>query len=310
MGFMPLKTKLIFPILISFLATAVYASSHASAFQFVEEPVNPRNIAMGSAGTAMRGTGFSFYNPAQPFLSRVPYVSVEFGQIHGDINRGTAETAIVSPNWFAGISFITQSIDFPTSTEQGVGPKATNQGTVASFTAGFIRDDFAAAITLNGLQDRFGHSATYHGLSFSGGITYRLIPGKLELGLAGFNVGRSKGFLDDQHWRNHGIPRTLRAGGAWSDKINDMPYTVTSDLVYRDETGQLLLPVGVELYTLPSLAVRLGKKFFHDTDIFTAGIGINLDNIALDLSFVPTKLESDYDIKWSVGLSYYLGARY
>ncbi len=282
----------------------------ASGFLFVEEPVNPRLIAMGSAGTALGGTGFSYYNPAQPFFTERPYVFAEFGRISGDVNRGSVETAVVHPGWFGGISFITQSVDFTVATEQGTGPSAANQGTVASLTAGLVRDEFAAAVTLNGLQDRFGYSTTYYGLSVSGGMGYRLIPGRLNVGVAAFNLGRSKGFLDDPEWRKHGIPRTLRLGASYNDTLNEMCYAAAIDLVYRDETGEVLVPFGVEVYPLSMLALRLGKRFGHETEVFSIGMGVNLDNLSVDVSFVPVKMVKDYSIKWSAGLSYFLGARH
>jgi len=36
-----------------------------SAFQFLDEPVIPRLVGMGNAGTAFDDGGFSFVNPAQ-----------------------------------------------------------------------------------------------------------------------------------------------------------------------------------------------------------------------------------------------------
>ncbi|MDG5815021.1 hypothetical protein QA601_08030 [Chitinispirillales bacterium ANBcel5] len=297
--------RLLFIVLALLSVTLLARDPRGSGFIFVEEPLNPRLTAMGGAGTAVGAGGFSYYNPAQPFFTGVPYVSVEFGQISGDLNKGGAETAIITSRWFAGLNFSTQTIDFQTATERGPGEMDSQQGTLAALTLGTIRDDFALALALNGLQDRIGYSNTYHALSASAGIAYRVIPGRLNFGAAGFHAGRNRSSMND----SLGITRFVRAGVSYEERVREIPFTVAADVVYRDETAEFLFPVGVEVRPLPMLAIRAGKRIGHPTDVFSAGVGLDTDNLSFDVSFVTTKLVRDYGMKWSAGVSYYLRPR-
>ena len=52
------------------MISVMYAENHEPAgFLFLEEPINARLVAMGAVGTAVPGGGYSYYNPAKPFLA-------------------------------------------------------------------------------------------------------------------------------------------------------------------------------------------------------------------------------------------------
>jgi hypothetical protein len=117
-------------------------------FLMLEEPVNPRNIAMGSVGTALGGYGFRYYNPVQPFFlpAKSSYASAEFGQMPGDVNKGGFETAALFPDWFSAISFFSSAVDYRTADERGLGATASSGTTVGALGVGYIRDHVAAGI--------------------------------------------------------------------------------------------------------------------------------------------------------------------
>jgi hypothetical protein len=65
-----------------------------------------------------------------------------------------------------------------------------------------------------------------------------------------------------------------------------------------------MFPLGIELKPVDPLAVRIGKRFNHPSDLFTFGLGIHWENISFDAAFVPTSIEGDLATKWLMGLRY------
>ena len=63
-------------ILVMFAVAKAGNVPGSAYYNFLEEAVNPRAMAMGSAGTALGAGGFSFYNPASMALRRSPFISL------------------------------------------------------------------------------------------------------------------------------------------------------------------------------------------------------------------------------------------
>lgn len=296
-------------IMISTSAIADMTNNVAiSDFSYIEEPTTPRNQAMGAAGTAMGGGGFSFYNPALISLLKIPYVSYEYGRNAGDFGRGMPEFAINFPSWFTGFSFQTQSTDFQRTDETGIltGATGSEQASMISLAGGFTKDNFSMGISVNGFQDRIAEYTSY-GVSGSAGMIYNIIEGKLDAGISLIHgAGRSTGFLDTTTIWHKDFPLTGRAGVCWNDTIYKMAYTATMDVVYNRNFDIITVPVGAEIWILPALAIRVGKRFNHPTDVFSAGIGLAWDNLAFDVAFTPCKFVRDNDLKWSMGIRYSL----
>lgn len=298
-------------VFVAFLVLSFYKESPGSAagFGYAEEPVNPRKVAMGSAGTALEGGGFTFYNPALPSIIDRPYISCEYGRLYNDLGRGMPEFALNFPKWFIGGAFQSQSIDFQFADEQGImeGVTGVEQSTLGSLDIGFTKQQFAFGVAINGFQHRI---AEYKSFAFSGsaGLLYSIVPGKLTAGAAVLNAfGRNTGMLDSvKTWSHSNMPLTGRAGAAWSDTMGKMSYSVAADIVYSDNYGEVMVPIGVEVWLLPSIAVRVGKRFNHPTDLFSAGVGFAWENLAFDASFVPCRYVSDYSLKWGMGITYSL----
>jgi len=308
--------KRIIIFLLILLTTAIAADdtrSRGYGFLMLEEPTNPKNIAMGSVGTALGGGGFRYYNPVLPFFAGAPYVTAEFGQIPGGLNMGGFESALVFNEWFSAVSFHTSSVDFETRDERGDGVTATSATTLGALGVGYIRDNLSAGIGLNMAEDRIWVEAHYIAFALSAGLGYKLLDKKLNLGAAGFYVvGWSRGYGDNASasvWQEGRIPRFARAGAAWMDTLKSFPYTAAADVVYRDEDGSLTVPVGISVRVLPVIDLRVGKRIGWESEILSLGIGLNIDRIAFDAAFVPSVLVSDYEIKWSMALTYTLGGK-
>jgi hypothetical protein len=176
---------------------------------------------------------------------------------------------------------------------------------------GYIRDNVSAGVSFNMVEDRIWVEAHYAAFALSGGLGYKLLDNKLNLGAAGFyGIGWSKGYGDSASaavWQEGRIPRFARAGAAWNDTLKSLPYTAAADVVYRDEDGTFTVPVGISVRVLPVLDLRAGKRIGWESEILSLGIGLNVDRISFDAAFVPSVLVSDYEIKWSMAFTYNLG---
>jgi hypothetical protein len=287
--------------------------NRGNGFLMLEEPISPRNVAMGSVGTALGGYGFRYYNPAQPFFSPVmaSYASAEFGQMPGGVNKGGIETAALFPEWFSAMSFFSSGVDWTTSDEHGLGTAASSGMTVGALSVGYIRDNVAAGIGLSMAEDHIWAGSDYGAFALSLGLGYKLFDDKLSLGAAWMNgLAWSRGFAGDKsHWKDGRVPVFARAGAAWTDTLWSLPYTVAADLAYRDEDRTFTAPVGLEVKVLPSISLRIGKRIGWESEIMSIGIGFNIDRISFDAAFVPTVFVDDYEMKWSMGFTYNMGWR-
>ena len=308
---MKLKLEALSLTILTFCALTLAGNERGYGFLMLEEPLSAKSIGMGGVGTALAGTGFRYYNPVQPFFSSHPYVSAEFGQMPGGVNKGGVESALIFPKWFTALSFYSSSLDFETRDERGFGSSASSSTTIGGLSGGFIRGRLAVGISVNAVQDRIWVSSAYNAVSLSGGLGYTLIDGKLNLGAAGFHgIAKSSGFGDSASvWHDGRVPRFARAGGAWMDTLKTFPFTIAADVVYRDENKTFSVPVGAEVQPLPYIALRIGKRFGWESEILSLGIGFNIDQVAFDAAFVPSVIVDDYELKWSMGLTYNLGGK-
>ncbi|HON09429.1 MAG TPA: hypothetical protein PLE24_01075 [Chitinispirillaceae bacterium] len=280
-------------------------------YNFLEEAVNPRAMAMGSAGTALGAGGFSFYNPASMALRSSPFISFEIGKIYEDLRRGYIETGWIFPKWFVGGSFQSQSVQFQYATEQGiVNSYGSQQSSSGTLNAGLKRGRFAIGAGFNGVYDRLAENSSY-GFTLSGGMIYSLIPEMLDIGASYMHgYGRNSGYLDTTGtFYRHDLPSTARFGAAFRNSINGgYNYTISADLVYNRNYEKLTVPLGAEMWILPAMALRIGTQINDPANPFSAGVGIKWENLKIDASFATFRLKSDNSLKWSLGFTYELAS--
>lgn len=301
-----------------------------TGFHFLEVPLNPHLIAMGNAGTAQAGKGFSYYNPALPFLLKKSYLAAEYGQHpKADFQHPQLEGVLFLERWFFGLSFNNASIENIYETNfWGNLPyydaSFSQQFINMSLNVGFSQwSDFAFALCLNGTQDRI-HEEYAYAFSFSAGAVYVPIPERLTLGISILYLGTSTPMLGDDSksaWgKGESLPVNSRLGVAWTDSLREMPYTVAFDIVYRnvrdksDEftkhiRDRFTFPLGAEVWVLPPLAIRLGKRINMPTEVINFGVGLKFDPLAVDASFTVPKFVDDAEIKWRTGITYYLKSK-
>jgi hypothetical protein len=312
------------PVLLLFMAVpsesgAVDTTAAKAAFQFLEESVSPRQVAMGNAGTAMPGAGFCMYNPAQPYFSNDPSLSLGYSPMPGDLKAMFAEGFFNRSDMFFGMHLSNYSIsNIVPSTQQGTNENAAFSSgfSIVSLVAGFKRERYSLAISASGMQDRIGVSTAY-GVSMSAGAAYLAVPGKLSLGLGLLNEGTTTGYTDDtQKWgQGDRMPRSARLGAAYTDTLGRVPLAAALDVVYRDVgekvhnvkniAPRLTVPLGLEVWPTEYVALRLGKRINFETELINFGLGFRFRPLSFDMSFIIAKLyENDVEVKPAFGLTY------
>jgi hypothetical protein len=302
---------------------AIDSTSGKSGFQFLEEPTTPNLIAMGNAGTAMPGSGFAYYNPAQPSFSNAPSLSIGFAPLPGDLTAMFGQGTWTFSNWFIGMRLSNFAIDNIYRADER-GPNYTDPFTsgfsLVSMDAGYSYGRGSLALTLNGGQDRIETSTAYC-VSVSAGGLYRLIPGKLSIGAALFHLGTSTGYTDaTQNWgEGDPLPRSGRFGVAYGDTLKHIPFNAACDVVYRDVGDKLsavkgvlpriTVPVGVEVWPNEYIAIRAGKRINFETEVINFGAGVKFNPLIFDMSFVITKLDKDIEVQPMFQLTYTVTSR-
>lgn len=287
-------------------------TGYDAGFQLIEEPVDPRAIGMGTAATAFETRGFYYYNPAQPALTGRRYLSFDYGQASGDLRRATLEGAWYFPKWFVAAGVPTATIaDIQAADEHGTLPLMfSSQTSMVALSGGYTWRGLTVALGLHGMQDRIDVHTGY-ALSVSLGAVYWILPEQLSVGAAGFYprfLTTSRNMLDEQWGEGAVLNRTGRVGVAWRDTLWTVSYAAALDIVYNDALENITVPVGIEVWPLEMLAVRMGKRFNHDTDKFNMGLGFRLEPITVDASFVITRWVEDAGLKWQIGLAYTLAS--
>jgi hypothetical protein len=64
--------------------------------------------------------------------------------------------------------------------------------------------------------------------------------------------------------------------------------------------------VGVEVWLIDALALRMGKRFNHEVDHFNLGFGLQLYELRIDGSIVFSSSDAQADIKRMLALTYEL----
>ncbi len=292
-----------------------YEDAADVGFQLLEEPINPRIIGMGAAGVAGASAGFFYYNPALAGHVESPSLRLEYGQSAGDLQRGYFEAIWPFGQWRIGAAFNSLAIDNIVPSDGFGRVPNYNHSTSAQLTAFAVNFAYKPSafwtlgVAVNGMQDRIENDRSY-ALSMSGGALLEIIPDKLWAGAAGFHLGSSSSFLDTTIELGTGadLPMSGRGGFCWRDTIGSIAYAAHADAVYRYTDKRIMAPIGLELRPLEPLAIRVGKRFNHDTEIINLGAGLRLAPLTADIAFVVPRLVEDSELKWLLSVRYVMGA--
>ncbi|HUI91673.1 MAG TPA: hypothetical protein VLX68_05420 [Chitinivibrionales bacterium] len=316
------SSRIFIPLLaLVFDVFALDEEASMAGFQFLDNPPAPRQIALGYAGTALGGYGFTSFNPASLMLTDRPYLMVCASPRPFDYTIASIEGAWSISNLFFGASVANHFIDGIIPADYNAVPQyntpGSYDGTDMSLCVGYKNENLGLGLTINGLQERIVTTTAY-GICLSAGIAYWLMPQKLSLGASVLNVGTTTGFLDETKNFGQGapLPRSGRAGAAYTDTLLRIPYTVAADVVYRDVgnkitsasqiANRLTVPVGIEAWPIKYVAIRIGKRFNYETEIINFGAALRFAMLTLDMAFVVSSLVTDVDFNPSFALTYSL----
>jgi hypothetical protein len=299
---------------------AVDTAAGNASFQYLDIPPSPRQIAMGWTGTALGENGFAYYNPASPAIDKTSFLSVGYAPLPFDISIAHAQGSYMISDFFIGANITNHVISgiYPTDAnhDPDYNTPFSDNGTLLALNAGFINDRLGIGLTLNGLQQQIG-TATAYGLSASLGLVYALT-NNIMLGAAGQHLGTTTGFTDDtkKFGQGYNLPRSARAGAAYTDTLLGVPFTASGDIVYRDvglastpvsqRFNRITVPIGIEVRPTSYVAVRLGKRFNEDSDLLAFGAGLHWSMLTFDLAFACKNYINSFEIQPFFSLTYAL----
>jgi opacity protein-like surface antigen len=299
---------------------AVDTTAGFAGFQYLDIPPSPRQIAMGWTGTALGKNGFAYYNPASPAIDKTSFLSVGYAPLPYDYSVEHAQGSFMISDFFLGANITNHVVSgiYPTdfNREPDYNTPFSYDGTLVALNAGYASDRLGIGLTLNGLQEQIG-TATAYGVSASVGLTYALT-GNIMLGAAGLHLGTSTGFTDDTKNFGEGypLPRSARAGAAFTDTLYRVPFTASGDIVYRDvgirgtpiseRLNRMTVPLGIEVCPTSYVAVRIGKRLNYDAELLTFGAGVHWSVLTFDLAIVLAQIVSDVQVQPFFSLTYSL----
>ena len=300
---------------------AIDTTAGNAGFQYLDVPPSPRQIAMGWTGTAYGENGFAYFNPATPAIDKTSFLSVGYAPLPFDISIAHAQGSYLFSNFFIGANITNRVVNniYPTdfNRDPDYNTPFSDNGTLVSLNAGFINDRLGMGLTLNGLQEQIGTSSAY-AVSANLGLVYALTR-TITLGAAGLHLGTSTGFTDDTRnlGQGYALPRSARAGIAYTDTVYRVPFTASGDIVYRDvglrgtpvsqRFNRLTVPLGIEVRPTSYVAVRLGKRLNDDSELLTFGAGLHWSMMTFDLAVVLASFVSDVQVQPFFSLSYAIG---
>ncbi len=269
------------------LAPGGQAFAVSPGFAFLKLGVGARAMGMGSAYVALADDPTALYwNPAGLAATEGAKVLVMHNEWIQDFRQE-----------FAGIS-------------REVGKGAAGLGVSGFYTSEMEkRDDVGNLIGHFGFNDFAVTGAYAHRLprGGAGGIGVKFIRemidqetastvafdlgGRLPLGSSGVslaaavqNVGGDAKFITE----SFPLPRTVRAGGAFTRSIPGLEGSGTLSAEYRKAKGEdSKFQIGGELAVKRHVALRAGAKFGYDDEKVSFGLGLMQRRFAFDYALVP-----------------------
>ena len=258
--------------------------------QILEIDMDARTCSLGTASLGMSGDAAMLWkNPAGIFSLEFPEIQLSYRRGLEDINFGSITSV------------------FPLSKKYGIlgmGLMALYGGKISLLDEGAIiaQQDYlincSYALDVSpylsyplalGLSLKYLYSTLveeYIGQAFFGDLSFTLglpIAG-LSLGAVVKNLGTGINYGE----ATEDLPLIYGGGLSWVGAITrDFNLMVNAD---GGQQQEMFLNTGMELSYKRIIYLRGGYRFFHDTDIFSTGIGAALYNFKLDYVFLGNEL--------------------
>jgi tetratricopeptide (TPR) repeat protein len=274
--------------------------------QVLEIPLDARTTAMGSAAVSLEGdVAAMWYNPAGIHALRFPEVRASYRKDLDDMNFGSLNAALPLSPGVLGLGL--QAFDAG-KLDLGDGTQITAEQDFV-LIAGYALDlatlfhwQFPLSAGLNAKYLRSTLAGEFTANAFAGDVGLQAglpLPG-LSLGAAYRNLGTGLKYSEE----TDELPATLDTGLSWSGALSGIfDLQVLAD-AWLPRGQSALAQAGLELGILKTLYLRSGYRFLHDTDSFTAGVGVCSHEFRLDYSFLQNQLAP----KHLVTIGYRFGA--
>ncbi len=288
-------------------------------FGLLELPHGTRSVALGGGGSALPGPEFLELNPASFAASHESFLRGEYARRfpeEAELKNGSVSCGLAFKKYVVGLNFNTVSIGNIISSDlNGMYPDIQNSQRFSQMilTTGFTNGRTSLGLSATGIIDKIAANSRY-AVTLNGGLTYAAIPGRLYTALSVRNIGTSTNYAT-AHF-DWGLMSTLPAiaalSVAYTDTISGMGFGITADAIARFikpdsahyDFNRITLPVGIEFWPLPYCAVRIGKRFFTETDIVSMGVGLKSTPLSLDASLSLFHLVSSIEYEIRMGVSY------
>lgn len=286
----------------------VHPRAGTTSMAFLKIGAGARYAAMGDAGAALAEDAFAcFWNPAR--LSEM-YGTHSAGFQHNSWIAGTAIDEAyyalrLGKHRFGFSSRLLSTDEIPLRGE------TPSQEPIAYFKAydlfaglsyAFVPNRYlSAGLTYRRLYEKIYLDAAY-GHSLQAGLNLNLIDPDVSIAATADNIGSRIHYSGAYYYKQ---PTTFSLGSSWRLPWEYKTAMATLAAVAAkpiDDGWQVRL--GSELVWRRMLALRLGYKAGHSTEVFTAGAGLKWKQYAFDYAFVPHRYELGTSHRFSLGLGF------
>lgn len=301
-------------LLFSFLCISLELSSKIPAGQFLID-VNPnaRLYSMGDQSNAM-GYDDVYTAPASLGLSinRGYYLSYWPGELEDSKYGflGTVMPVSVFKKTFLSLSYLSYTAGDETVEELDGSTKSISLESDKLFSAGIgfpLTDQLFAGGNIKYLSSTLAEDYNAKTFLFDLSFLYRTLDNKESFEVGLFNAGGSLKYIDYEE----SVPKELRLGYSHRyDFVNKTSLIASFSYGHISADSSNSLSCGIEFLPKSKLfSLRSGFIKRTDTDLeWTAGFGINFNNMDIDFGYALKKTDYDRAAPYRISLKYNFGS--
>lgn len=269
--------------------------------QFLEMLLDARSLGQGSAYLAVAGDTASInHNPAGLSLLAYPEVrasyrrdvlDINFGSLTGGLILGPGQVAGLGIYGLHGGSLTVEDTQQTLIAEEDLLASAAFAWDLQNVIAGW-KYPLAAGVAVKYLYTTLAE--TYKSMTVAADFgVYAVLPWEnFSVGLIAKNLGLPLQYQDTKE----DLPLTFGGGASWQGTLApSIRLRISADAVQTQGTG-MLPQIGTELSYRQMVYLRGGYHFMHDTDSFSAGLGVTAYNLSLDYAFLKNLLADKHII--------------
>lgn len=290
----------------------IFISAYAQSVSYIGYSHDARSMALGGSGVATSADAYSFFNNTSAIA-----LSDSRGAIAALYTKwmpNSANLTMIGGSGFfklgsnISVAFAGRHIGYeevPTSDDNGL---STGTFQPTDFIAGLgvaykITGNISASVNVNMITSKIDDNASAK--AFSGDLGFTYSADKFNIGLKVANLGSKLDYGNGPY----SLPAHLNAGFAYKTEINEKSnLTALLNAGYLISSSGLMAGIGVEYSYNKLLNVRLGGHYGDEAksipSYISAGLGICLKGITIDVSYLISSNESPINKTLSLGLGY------